>query len=683
MKILKEELYRIKSLMGVLNESLTNETMPDAPSPKQVKKIEDFPDETSGDVENGTGYKKVRRSGALTVYEGTFSNGVFKSGTIYLYNNIDLTKGYLGVCVVETSDISSIEENRIVFGENTTSFGYDDGKLMYVLKGKQTQNTLYSLAMTITDSEEMGNNPVEMWSYTEFSAYYKGDSLPTFETADNTLITKSGYKFIGKFQSESDMNYSLLKPLSYKVAFNDGKINENDLYSYVKSLESGKVSTENKPVENKPVENKPSVMDVVINEGDITILEKNDSPIMKGWIFSVKGYGESETDENITNIVFSNATSKLKKYFKEKLGTDTKINFITNKTESVSYKTEPNDEGKSVIKQENLFQFKIIDVVDYNESSFVCDGDCNNGQGTITYQNGNTLSGTFVNGKLNGIGKLKDVERGFTLNGNFINGILTGRGSIKFTDNKLYRGELSGDESLSKISITTVEGEKIDDVVAKHSKETYGKKEENENIPEFDFTGEVYYLNDLKTKKPLIGAQLVFTKYQNNALTENKISTYTDNEGKFSLKLSRGNYKLDVTSNNEYFASTSLDNIKLYNNINKNIILERTKKAKNLSDDFINIGVLTIFNNPVKFEKKIHNKSNNKLDYCKRFTNYYYRVVIEKGGELASLNNNNLINSKNFIINCYKEFVTDYDDKLKKRINTLTNLAGNIEVFEL
>jgi hypothetical protein len=27
--------------------------------------------------------------------------------------------------------------------------------------------------------------------------------------------------------------------------------------------------------------------------------------------------------------------------------------------------------------------------------------------------------------------------------------------------------------------------------------------------------------------------------------------------------------------------------------------------------------------------------------------------------------------------------VTEYDDEIKKRINTLTNLAGNIEVFEL
>jgi hypothetical protein len=404
---------------------------------------------------------------------------------------------------------------------------------------------------------------------------------------------------------------------------------------------------------------------------------------MKGWIFDVKGYGEAENSGDVSSLSFSNAVAKLKKYFKQNLGTNTKINPILIKVSEISEKIEKNNEGKDIIKLEKLHQLKVVDVVDYDVSNFSCSGDCKNGQGTLTYENGNIMSGTFVDGKLNGIGKFKYIERGFTLNGNFVNGVLSGRGSVKFTDNKLYRGELSSDSSLTKISITTVEGEVIDDVVSKHTKQTYGKKEGEDVTPQFDFTGEVYYLNELKTKKPLIGAAIVITKYINNELSNEKQTYYTDNEGKFSLKLDRGNYKVDVNSNSEFFESKTLEDIKLFNNINKNVVLERTRKTKNISDDFINIGVLTIFNNPVKFEKKIHKKSNNKLEYCKRFTNYYYKVVIEKGGELKTLNNNNLINSKNFIINCYKDYVTEYDDEIKKRINTLTNLAGNIEVFEL
>ena len=111
--------------------------------------------------------------------------------------------------------------------------------------------------------------------------------------------------------------------------------------------------------------------------------------------------------------------------------------------------------------------------------------------------------------------------------------------------------------------------------------------------------------------------------------------------------------------------------------------MEKTRRAEKSEDDFINIGTMTIFNNPVNFENKIHNKSDNKLEYCKRFTNYYYKVVIEKGGELSTLNNNNLINAKNFVINCYKEYVTKYDNKMVNKIKKLSNLGGNIEVFEL
>jgi len=58
-------------------------------------------------------------------------------------------------------------------------------------------------------------------------------------------------------------------------------------------------------------------------------------------------------------------------------------------------------------------------------------------------------------------------------------------------------------------------------------------------------------------------------------------------------------------------------------------------------------------------------------------------VVLEKGGELSTLNKNNLINAKNFIIGCYKDFVSDYNEELVSKIKKLSNLGGNIEVFEL
>ena len=47
------------------------------------------------------------------------------------------------------------------------------------------------------------------------------------------------------------------------------------------------------------------------------------------------------------------------------------------------------------------------------------------------------------------------------------------------------------------------------------------------------------------------------------------------------------------------------------------------------------------------------------------------------------INQNNLNTSKNFIISCYNQFSTNYDTKLKEKVKTLTNLAGDIEIFEL
>ena len=79
-----------------------------------------------------------------------------------------------------------------------------------------------------------------------------------------------------------------------------------------------------------------------------------------------------------------------------------------------------------------------------------------------------------------------DVENGYSLNGYFNNGVLNGRGVIKFTDGKSYKGELKSDELLNKISIVTIDGVSIDDVVIKHGSESYDKKETNPAIPQFD-----------------------------------------------------------------------------------------------------------------------------------------------------------------------------------------------------
>jgi len=61
------------------------------------------------------------------------------------------------------------------------------------------------------------------------------------------------------------------------------------------------------------------------------------------------------------------------------------------------------------------------------------EGDCQNGFGTIRYTNGGTKTGNFVNGKLNGYGKIvwgKGVDEGDTLKGNFVNGIAKGNATL-------------------------------------------------------------------------------------------------------------------------------------------------------------------------------------------------------------------------------------------------------------
>ena len=314
-----------------------------------------------------------------------------------------------------------------------------------------------------------------------------------------------------------------------------------------------------------------------------------------------------------------------------------------------------------------------------------CEGDCENGKGILTLENGTKYDGKFLNGKFDGRGVYYDETNNVQISGIFSQGELKGNGTIFFEDGTRYMGYITSENSLSKVNIKTLDNKEIQDVINYYFKKI--NKPATKKV-EFNFTGEVYYLNDLKTKIPITNANVICKKIEDNKEVSN-IATNTDKDGKFSIKLERGIYDFEVVSSNGYFISQKVEDHKLYNNLDKNFILNKNKKYKEPNegkpDDLVSIGVMTIFDSVKKMEKKLYKKSETKEEYCKRFTEFYYKIVIDNNDlfEENPVNQNNLNTSKNFIISCYNQFSTNYDTKLKDKVKTLTNLAGDIEIFEL
>ena len=420
---------------------------------------------------------------------------------------------------------------------------------------------------------------------------------------------------------------------------------------------------------------------------DITIIEKNNDKLMVGWIFEITSISTGDTEDISVKNSINDSIKKLKTYYKSKLGQNTKINYNIGKHSGENIEKKTGEGGKEHFVTTRTTTLTVTDVVDNDQ--ITCVGDCQNGEGTLTYPNGNEYSGNFTNGKLNGRAKFIDKTRSFNAVGIFVDGIMNGNGAIKFNDGKLYRGVIKSDQNFEIISVTTPEGEVINDIIQHHNNTQYSPNTNQTEEVSFKFNGKLYFTDKLQTRNPISNGKITATKIVNNQPSETKVTTYTNQEGVFSVDLPRSFYNISVSSNNQFFKPVEIKNIKVYADITQNFNLEETREArrqrkeKKVSDDFIGIGVQTIFNNPVRIENRIHKKSDTKLEYCQRFTNYYYKVVLEKGGKLSKLNKNNLINAKNFIIGCYKGFVADYDEKLVSKIKKLSNLDGNVEVFEL
>ena len=314
-----------------------------------------------------------------------------------------------------------------------------------------------------------------------------------------------------------------------------------------------------------------------------------------------------------------------------------------------------------------------------------CEGNCVNGKGILLLNNGAKYDGNFINGKFEGRGVYEDETNNVQITGKFSNGELNGNGTIQFFDGTRYMGFITSENGLKNIKIKTLDNRQIDDVINYHYKMVNKPASKNVN---FELTGEVYFLNELKSKFPIENAKIIATIIENDKEGES-LATNSDKEGKFSIELKRGIYNLKVESNNGYFISQELKDVKLYNNIDKNFIMVKNKKYKDPNedkeDDLVSVGIMTLFNSPKKIEKKLYKKSETKKEYCEMFTEFYYKMVIEKNNlfEDNPINQNNLTTSKNFIVSCYNEFSTDYDNELKEKVKTLTNLAGDIEIFEL
>ena len=542
MKLLKEEILKIKSIMGLLIEVRSKEeSMPERPTPPEVKTPDQWVGKSSGDVTNGKGYKKVINGNATLVYTGTFKDGILQSGVVYEYMGEKYT-------VVQTSSPISEEDGVIEFPNNSTSWSYSTDKLSSILKGEQ------SLTINECKVDNLNEDDAELWYFDLPVGFY-------FNIKQGVLITSTNVKYKGTFSCTTSSN--LLD--TFWDTSNELNLNVSD---------------------------------------------------------------ESNSMNNI-----------------------------------IAFMIKVADEEK---------QMSDLDTANDN-----CEGDCVNGQGSLTYENGNTMSGTFVNGKLNGKGKFTDKVRLFTVEGNFTDGRLDGDGIITFEDGKSYSGKITSNNDLSKIRVST-EDNVIQNIVTYHQNDTR-KKVVTKELPQFNLTGDVYYLNKLDTKTPIANSTLTIT----NNLSKEVTTATTGVGGRFTVRLDQGTYRVDVNPNNQNFKPSTLDQVTLNQDINRRIVLNKTKKALNTPDDFIDIKAMTIFKKPIPTEIEIHEKSNSKLEYCERFTNYYYKSVLKTGVNSKDINKNNVINSKNFVIGCYKEYVSKYDNNMIDKIKDLSNLSGNIEVFEL
>ncbi|HMY67039.1 MAG TPA: hypothetical protein PL163_10330, partial [Leptospiraceae bacterium] len=71
-------------------------------------------------------------------------------------------------------------------------------------------------------------------------------------------------------------------------------------------------------------------------------------------------------------------------------------------------------------------------------------GDCKNGRGTVTYNDGSKYEGDFKDGKMNGEGALT-FANGDSYKGNFANDMFSGKGTYKYANGDIYEGDFKND----------------------------------------------------------------------------------------------------------------------------------------------------------------------------------------------------------------------------------------------
>lgn len=86
-------------------------------------------------------------------------------------------------------------------------------------------------------------------------------------------------------------------------------------------------------------------------------------------------------------------------------------------------------------------------------------GDCKNGRGTVTYNDGSKYEGDFKDGKMNGEGTLTFVN-GDSYKGNFANDMFSGKGTYKYANGDIYEGDFKNDLFDGNGVLTTKKGNK-------------------------------------------------------------------------------------------------------------------------------------------------------------------------------------------------------------------------------